>query len=1426
MAKTQTNRFSGLIDTNLKKNRFSGLLETPEQPKVEQQGEVVPIRRDKLPGLWDYDKRLDELLGDGNLDDFIPMDVKYDFGRIIKMTEKPSETEDKIKLSILYKSIADIDPKISFNLMDELNKVVIGEPSTPTKAWGRIKERYQTGKSQVQMMDLGFDILGDTWKNWEKYDENIKNIQKLQSGMSDDQRKEFRAWWEKILGATAEQLPIMWQALREAPEGAIAGGLLFGLTSATLAAASPTVGEEALVPAITMKGVTLGAGVRGAMRIGQLEAGGMFLELAETKDQYGNRIDPKIAVVSSMAVGSINGAIELAEWAVLLKTFGITGNLFNKSVGKVTKKLFAEGTIKEVLARKVAQYGIALSAEVLQEVEQETSNIVFGELAKELNNARKGTDFKPITAEALKARYTEVTLESARAFGLLVLPGTTVSGIIELATQKPKAAAEAVKPAEGKRAELEIKAPEKDVIKDVAEKFDISEDKAKAILERQAELQQQKAVEEAKPPVAEKVEVLKAEKPVEKKITPKDVSPIIEPELTKQEEADIAQLEAEIEEPFVMERVKGTGFVIKERATGKEAAIVPKRKAAQAKLVELNEKDKEIKGTRRMPKLLTDKASVGQLITEAKALKASLKKAAQAARKAYSEGKKEGIEKVKDYYRGLRLRERARKQLKQRIDKAVKTIKKEIPTSVDFSYREAIDALRSGIDPSFRAEKTLESREQTKEFLSRKPEAIKDMPVALMKKLSKKPLNDYTVADLEEIASEIEELKQQGKLKRGLQLAQKERKLNEQKQQMIENITKGEPIKSESKPVVHSTTKEGLVKTAHIKERAWTLRPSRIFDMLDRGKSFLGEAHRFFVDKVNDAVNTKLRKEGIRKDDGLAKMKDLGVSPGTLAQTRIIDDVKYTVDEMIGIYNANKNRLAKLAIMYGNNLKEPTIKKIIDNLTESEKAWGDYIIEDYDKNYSRLRREVIEVENRDMGYEENYTPIRRTEIDYTTHTEEIIDAILHKEHLRKAYAEKGMTISRKNVPPEFQKPIRVDATGVWIEQIGKQEQYINLAGLVKDMHKIISDRDFSNAVEQNFGKEFNKVIRNYVDRVANPNVYKSYNLLENWSRQLRQNTAVAYLAYNLLTMAKQLPSLLLYLPDAGVTHLISSAMEFTSRPIQLIKSVREKDPQVKTRAIERELEELKQRKPEMHSELLAKFGRAGMEGIYLFDTVARTIGWNAVYQKMLSSGMSETEAIRQAQNTTLRTQPAAAAKDLAQVYASNEFFNWFTMFTNQLNQIYNITTYDIFASWKNAEYAKSGLAFTSISLAALFIYALSHKKVPTTPEDFADAASEQAINSIPVIGKSIMTGKRMWGDNEPPVFKLPKASGKIAGKIREGKDLTANDIDSLIEGIAVTTGIPYIGPKRVIRTVKTGEVKELFGAKKKGRKTDFGGIAD
>jgi len=75
-----------------------------------------------------------------------------------------------------------------------------------------------------------------------------------------------------------------------------------------------------------------------------------------------------------------------------------------------------------------------------------------------------------------------------------------------------------------------------------------------------------------------------------------------------------------------------------------------------------------------------------------------------------------------------------------------------------------------------------------------------------------------------------------------------------------------------------------------------------------------------------------------------------------------------------------------------------------------------------------------------------------------------------------------------------------------------------------------------------------------------------------------------------------------------------------------------------------------------------------------------------------------------------------------------------------------------------------------------------------------------------------MCGKRGWGDTEIPAYELPKSAGRAISAVAKGK-FDDGDIRAIAEGIAVTSGIPYTGPKRVIKMADTGEIKELIGGK-------------
>ncbi len=408
--------------------------------------------------------------------------------------------------------------------------------------------------------------------------------------------------------------------------------------------------------------------------------------------------------------------------------------------------------------------------------------------------------------------------------------------------------------------------------------------------------------------------------------------------------------------------------------------------------------------------------------------------------------------------------------------------------------------------------------------------------------------------------------------------------------------------------------------------------------------------------------------------------------------------------------------------------------------------------------------------------------------------------------LKRTQTAKGFTIDRETIAPENQKPIDLRLMSVWRAQSAKQEHYAHFAVLIKDLNGYLADDSFKKAINAKLGKSAHGILRNYVKRVASPDAYKGFGTLDVTSRKLRGNIAMAYLSYNLLTVLKQAPSIVLYLKDAGAANIMSSIGEFITDPKALLEKVRSKDPQVQHNLIAREFQLLQNANDPTYNKLIKKVGQAGLEGIKFVDTIIRSIGWNAVYTKELQLNGSEMEARREAQNSTLRTQPTASAKDIAALYTQNEVFNWFLMFTQQLNQIWNITTYDTFANWNNKNYQAAATDMLAVSLNALFIWMITNKRLPEDEEDFLDMASDQFINMVPLIGKDIMGGKKGWGGAEIAPFKAAKEIGKavFSGDMEE----VALEV---LKQSAAASGVPIVAIKRAAEFLETGDPIELIG---------------
>lgn len=627
-----------------------------------------------------------------------------------------------------------------------------------------------------------------------------------------------------------------------------------------------------------------------------------------------------------------------------------------------------------------------------------------------------------------------------------------------------------------------------------------------------------------------------------------------------------------------------------------------------------------------------------------------------------------------------------------------------------------------------------------------------------------------------------------------------------------------------------------------------TLRPSRVFDILDGGQDFKGPHNDFFVKGAERAENAKLRSVDSRREAMVNFIKEQGLSLEDLNKSRVVEGIPVKVDEMLSVYAALRNREKMLALMFGNNWSIEFMEKVEAQMSPQEKAVIERIMQEYNENWPRIRQSLLEFTDgkTDLGRAVNYTPIKRLAQNFEPTEQELAKELLERQNLKRAFAERGFTKERvKNIPPQFQAPIRMGEVALWMDQLEKQEHFINYGNLIRQFQSVIRDPKFRNSLRENpkFGEAALDTLEKWTNRVANPSIYKAYGTMEKAAQVLRGNAAMAYLGFNLVTMGKQFPSIALFLRDVPVNYLLGATADMITKYPSTIKFVQERSPQLKNRSIERELEEFKQSNPKGFAKIVKKVGMAGMKGIMEVDKFVTHLGWLGKYNQLLDQGTAPPDAAELADRAVLETQPAAHAKDIAEIYTTNEFLNWWLQFSNQTNQIYNIISYDIPMKARAANKWEAARAGMGVILSAAMIWMLSKGRVPQDKEDLLDMAADASLNYIPGIGSYLNSSRKGFGDGLPPALMPLKVGVQTAQaaataathrefKQREKAKLRA--FEKALEFGALARGVPFAQPRRTLKGLmelqkgQTSDLRRLIFSKgaiaKKKKRMTRGGL--
>ena len=171
------------------------------------------------------------------------------------------------------------------------------------------------------------------------------------------------------------------------------------------------------------------------------------------KEEYGNSfvdmidsgIPFDVARAASYGPGVINALLETAQYSIIFR--GIPG--VPELLGKVSKTFLADswlsGGFKNKALRFIAAKGIDIGGETLTELAQESTSITFDALAKYFSNEARGTDIPLPTIEEVKTRIAEIAKSSLYGFTGLTGIGAVTKGVYKAARTTGKKGTETQK---------------------------------------------------------------------------------------------------------------------------------------------------------------------------------------------------------------------------------------------------------------------------------------------------------------------------------------------------------------------------------------------------------------------------------------------------------------------------------------------------------------------------------------------------------------------------------------------------------------------------------------------------------------------------------------------------------------------------------------------------------------------------------------------------------------------------------------------------------------------------------------------------------------------------------------------------------------------------------------------------------------------
>ena len=857
------------------------------------------------------------------------------------------------------------------------------------------------------------------------------------------------------------------------------------------------------------------------------------------------------------------------------------------------------------------------------------------------------------------------------------------------------------------------------------------------------------------------------------------------------------------------------------------------------------------------------------LIAELDILDLVLKGQEKAARKAFSEGKKEGIFKQKEHFKDIVNRAKERKAQKEYINKLIKDINKLPTANIVVDYKDKIEAIKSVFDLRKRQRKTLHAREETVKFIEKemeKGDTVLDIPQKTLDIIKTIPLNDMTITQLETVHDSIIHLAKIGKLKGKMIKVQKGKETEELARDLIATLyeNKVNKISQEKYKLdfkeLNRTQKQDVVeefqkRTRNIKQEIrditglkkkisdpwnhyWvnsTLDES-LFEKMDGEER--GLWWEVFYNTINKCTNTEL----LNTFDKIEKVRNL-FDDNKIDINKFLEertgDLMLTHSQRTGLYLCSldedaKKHIQKAGVIIKKGLEpyqftDSDIKDVVDSLTKEEKAVAKF----YQEYQLTQEKELDEFDVRVRGV---HLKGVKNRFAIQVQGEDLYNSVaveLERNPLtRRAYMEEGFRKPRAHTGEGI---IMLDCVTNMMRDITKVEHYKAYKEAEMDINNLLSNPELKKAILGN--PKYGRAAYDNITQWFKDSVQAKQNKILSTSDKtfmfLRTSAFISMLGFNVLSGTKQLVSLCNAVGLVGLPAVLSGIEQVSLHYNETKQFVFKRDPQARARKgmIDKVMQEWME-SADAKAVLKNQTKDWRMKTLFLIrmlDEYAVLSVWKGTYDSVISSQKIngkpikftdaadlERQAIEYAAYAIRKTQPSALMKDLPQWFRDGTVVKLFNLFQNQINKNQNFIR-DTFRGYRARKISTGTLAWRTMwnwFLPAILIGTITRGRPPEDWKELAKDIGTYYIGGWFFVGSIVNNAMQGYGGWMP----APLAFGEEFVKAYTYKTMESK-FKHAISGICKVMGLPFNQPYRTINGVEdwiegeTEDVRRLIWTK-------------